>query len=193
MNQKTRYNLRLAQKKGVEIIEANDEKSFKEYLKLMKETTQRQHFFAHTEKYHMQMWETLKKNDNSSDLSAHLLLAKYNNQTLAAWVLFVLNDTLYYPYGASSSKNREVMASNLLMWEAIKFGKKLGLKYFDMWGALGPDANPKDPWFGFHKFKQGYNPRPVEYVGSFDLVINPKLYFIFKIVDKLRWIFLKIK
>ncbi|OGH19578.1 MAG: hypothetical protein A3D74_01845 [Candidatus Levybacteria bacterium RIFCSPHIGHO2_02_FULL_37_13] len=124
-------------------------------------------------------------------LTPHLLTAKYQDKTLVAWILFVYKDTLYYPYGASSSQHRETMASNLMMWEAIKFGKKLGLKRFDMWGALGKNPDPKDPWYGFHRFKQGYGPELVEFIGSYDLVINPILYQLYKIADKIRWIILK--
>ena len=193
MNQKTRYNIRLAQKKGVEIIEDNSDKAFEEYLKLTKETTQRQKFYAHGEKYHRTLWETLKTQNKNNEFSIHLLKAIYNKETLAAWILFVLGNTLYYPYGASSIKYREVMASNLMMWEAIRFGKRLNLKKFDMWGALGPNPNVKDPWYGFHRFKEGYGPDLVEFIGSYDLVINPFMYRIYKTADKIRWALLKIK
>lgn len=196
MHPKTRYNIKLAQKHGVKIVEDNSDKAFAEYLRLTKETTKRQKFYAHTEKYHELMWETLRtatEKFSKEKLTAHLLVAKYNNRILTAWVIFVYKNTIYYPYGASSMEHREVMASNLMMWEAIKYGKKLGLKEFDMWGSLGPDANPHDPWFGFHRFKQGYNPRHVEYIGSYDLVINPFMYRMYKIADKLRWMLLKIK
>ena len=194
MHQKTRYNIRLAEKRGIKVTEDNSANAFSEYLKLTKETTQRQNFYAHGEKYHKLMWETLKNEKiNKNILTAHLLKATYNNDVLVTWILFVLDDTLYYPYGASSSKNRELMASNLMMWEAIKFGKNLGLKKFDMWGSLGIDPDTKDPWYGFHRFKEGYGPRHVEYVGSFDLIINKKLYFIYKILDKIRWFILRIK
>ena len=193
MNQKTRYNIRLAQKKGVEIIEDNSDKAFEEYLKLTKETTQRQKFYAHGEKYHRTLWETLKTQNKNNEFSIHLLKAIYNKETLAAWILFVLGNTLYYPYGASSIKYREVMASNLMMWEAIRFGKRLNLKKFDMWGALGPNPNVKDPWYGFHRFKEGYGPDLVEFIGSYDLVINPFMYRIYKTAHKIRWALLKIK
>lgn len=193
MNQKTRYNIRLAEKKGVEIIEDNSDKAFEEYLELTKETTQRQKFYAHGEKYHKLMWETLKTQNKNNEFSIHLFKAIYNKETLATWILFVLGDTLYYPYGASSIKYREVMASNLMMWEVIRFGKKLNLKKFDMWGALGLNPNIKDPWYGFHRFKEGYGGRLVEYVGSFDFVINPFMYRIYKTADKIRWGLLRVK
>lgn len=211
MHPKTRYNIKVALKNKVEILEDNSHEAFEEYLKLTNETTKRQGFYAHTEKYHRLMWETLKVESgklkdeklDKDKLTAHLFLAKYNPNSqlstpnsqlvLVAWILFVYKDTLYYPYGASSSLYRETMASNLMMWEAILFGKKLGLKKFDMWGALGPTPSKNDSWYGFHRFKQGYGPVLTEFVGSFDLVVNPFLYEIYKILDKVRWIFLRIK
>ncbi len=199
MHPKARYNIRVAEKHGVEVVEDNSKEAFEEYLRLSDETTKRQKFYAHTEKYHRQMWETLKAPQMANgkwqmaNLTAHLLVAKYQGKILTSWILFVFKDTLYYPYGASSSENREVMSSNLVMWEAIRYGKKLGLKKFDMWGALGPDPDRKDPWYGFHNFKEKYGPRHVEFVGSYDLVINPAMYEIYKITDKLRWLYLKLK
>lgn len=190
MNSKTRYNIRLAEKKGVRVDEDSSDSAFNEYLKLMNETTLRQKFYAHGENYHKLMWNTLK---NGEHLKAHLFTATYNGKVLVSWILFVLGDTLYYPYGASSVKHREVMASNLMMWEAIKFGKRLGLKKFDMWGSLGPNADTKDPWYGFHRFKQGYGPKLVEYIGSFDFVINRNAYLVYKLLNKIRWLILRLK
>ena len=95
MHPKTRYNIKVAQKHGVKVIEDNSDQAFEEYLKLTYETTKRQRFYAHTENYHRLMWQTLKPK------IAHLFLAKYKNQVLAAWILFVYKDILYYPYGAS--------------------------------------------------------------------------------------------
>jgi lipid II:glycine glycyltransferase (peptidoglycan interpeptide bridge formation enzyme) len=198
MHPKTRYNIRVAEKKGVKVVEDNSDKAFTEYLKLTKETTQRQNFYAHGEKYHRLMWETLKpKTDDqkpsTNELTAHLFTASYANEILVAWIVFVLGDTLYYPYGASSNNHREVMASNLMMWEVTKFGKKLGLKKFDMWGALGPNPDTKDPWFGFHRFKEGYGGNLIEFVGSYDFVINKKVYLAYKLLNKLRWAILRFK
>jgi lipid II:glycine glycyltransferase (peptidoglycan interpeptide bridge formation enzyme) len=192
MHHKTRYNVKLAEKKGVKVSEDNTDKAFEKYLRLSNETTTRQNFYAHTDKYHRLLWKTLNS-DKKNSLTVHLLKATYKGETLVIWMLFVLGDTLYYPYGTSSSKYREVMASNLMMWETIKFGKKLGLKKFDMWGALGENPDTKNPWFGFHKFKQGYGARHVEYVGSFDFVINKKLYNLYKITNKIRWFLLRLK
>ena len=76
---------------------------------------------------------------------ARLLIAFYQNEPLTAWMLFNFKDTLYYPYGGSTKTHPEVMANNLVAWEAVKLGKRLNLKKFDMWGALGPNAKSNDP------------------------------------------------
>lgn len=180
MNQKTRYNIRVAQKHGVKVEQRTDEEAFKIYLKLYFETTKRQGYHGHNENYHRKAWEKLRANN-----MARLLIAFYQNQPLTAWMLLNFQDTLYYPYGGSSKIHPEVMANNLVAWEAIKLGKKLKLKTFDMWGALGPDANPKDPWFGFHRFKQGYGGELVEYIGTYDLVFDLPIYLMFTAIDKL--------
>ena len=188
MKPKTRYNIRVAQKHGVEIIKDNSPEAFEEYLKLTAETTRRQKFYAHTADYHRQMWETMR----SSDI-AHLFLAKYQGQTLAAYIFFIFNKILYYPYGASTREYREVMPTYALFWEAIKFGQKMGCKLFDMWGSLGPNPSPKDPWYGFHQFKEGFGGELVESIGTYDLVINPTFYKLFNFVNALRWKFLRLK
>jgi lipid II:glycine glycyltransferase (peptidoglycan interpeptide bridge formation enzyme) len=176
---KTRYNIRLAQKHGVTVEEDNSEKAFNKYLELTFATAKRQGFYAHTKKYHQLMWQYLKGN------IAHLLTAKYKGKILTAWILFVWKDTLYYPYGASSNEHREVMANNLMMWEAIRFGKKLGLKKFDLWG--------KEEGKGFTRFKEGYNPQVVRFLGTWDLVINKPIYLIYRIAENIRWLLLRLR
>ncbi|MCX6704027.1 MAG: peptidoglycan bridge formation glycyltransferase FemA/FemB family protein [Candidatus Woesebacteria bacterium] len=134
---KTRYNIRLAERKGVTVKEDNSDKAFEKYLDLTRET-----------------------------------------------VVFAWKNFLYYPYGASTEKHKEVMANNLIMWEAIKFGKKLGLTTFDLWG--------REEGKGFTKFKEGYNPKVIEFLGTWDLVINKPFYAIYKLAEWIRWPTLKI-
>jgi len=188
IKQKTRYNLRLAQKHGVKVSEDNSTASFETYLKLLQETAKRQGFFAHTKEYHRQMWKSLKPVG-----IARLLKAEYQGKILAAWILFKFHNVLYYPYGASSSEHRQLMTSNLMMWEAIKLGKKLDCQAFDLWGCLGPKPDPKHPWYGFHRFKQGYGGCMIQLADSFDLILQPCLYKIYNFIDNFRWRLLKIK
>lgn len=176
---KTRYNIRLAERKGVTVREDNSDKAFEKYLALTRETTQRQGFYAHTEKYHRLMWGVLKKAQ-----IAHLMTATYKGEIITTWILFVWKNFLYYPYGASTEKHKEVMANNLIMWEAIKFGKKLGLTTFDLWG--------REEGKGFTKFKEGFSPKVIEFLGTWDLVINKPLYMVYKIAEYIRWPVLKL-
>jgi lipid II:glycine glycyltransferase (peptidoglycan interpeptide bridge formation enzyme) len=183
----------VAQRHGVEVVEDNSDEAFEQYWKLMEETTKRQQFYAHTKQYHQLQWETLKTSNVKNALTSHLFLAKYQGKVLTAWLLFVFKDTLYYPYGASSREHKEVMHSSLMMWEAVRFGKRLGLREFDLWGAMGPNPDPNDSWFGFHTFKERFGPEHGEFVGSYDLVIDPVLYQGYKLADKLRWLYLRMK
>lgn len=188
MHPKTRYNIRLAKKHGVGVSEDNSSHACEAYLRLTRETTGRQGFYAHNTDYHRKMWEIMHKAN-----VAHLFTATYQGKTLAAWIVFVWKDTIYYPYGASSREHRDVMAPTLLLWEIIRWAKRKGLKQFDLWGALGPSTSWRisDPWYGFHRFKQGFNPTLVEFIGSYDLVINPVLYRLYTFADTLRWFILK--
>ncbi len=195
---KTRYNIRLAERKGVEVEIDNSDETFETFLSLIKETTKRQGFYAHEEDYYREMWEVLKNGkkqmiNNHNELKADLIVARYKGEIITAWMLFWFGKTMYYPYGASTRKYREVMANNLVMWEAIKIAKKRGCLYFDMWGALGPKPNPKHPWYGFHRFKAGYQPELVEYMDSYDLVFQPFKYKLFRIIEILRWKWLRLK
>ncbi len=176
---KTRYNIKLAQRHGVEVKIDNSDIAFEKYLELTAETNKRQGFYSHTPKYHRLMWKHLKNK------IAHLMTATYNNEIISTWILFNHDGFLYYPYGASTDKHKEVMANNLMMWEAIKFGKKLGLKSFDLWG--------REEGTGFTKFKEGYNPKVVEFLGSWDLIINKPMYYLYRIAEKVRWFVLRLK
>lgn len=176
---KTRYNIRLAQKHGVKVQIDNSDKAFQKYLSLTEETNKRQGFYSHTPRYHRLMWKHLKEK------VANILVATYKNDVVSTWILFNNDEFLYYPYGASTDKHKEVMANNLMMWEAIKFGKSKGLKTFDLWG--------REEGKGFTKFKEGYNPEVVEFIGSWDLIINKPLYLIYRFMEKLRWFVLRTK
>jgi lipid II:glycine glycyltransferase (peptidoglycan interpeptide bridge formation enzyme) len=185
---KTRYNVNVAYKKGVQIVENTSAEGMENYLSVLSETTKRQGFYLHTENYFRTMWEVMGGSGIMRIFEAH-----YEGQILVSWVIFVFNDMLYYPYGASRSAHRDVMASNLMMWEMIRLGKSLGLRAFDMWGCLGPEPDEKDPRFGFHRFKKGYGGDHLEFLGTYDLVTNPPLYKLFTLVDNVRWKLLRLR
>lgn len=177
---KARYNIRYAQKQGVVVVNDNTDKAFEDYLKLMRLTIARQGFYAHSEKYHRLMWKHLK---NAG--VAHLLLAKHGTDVLTAWIVFIWKDFLYYPYGASSNKKQNLQPNSAMMWEAIRFGKRNNLTTFDLWG--------REEGKGFTRFKEGFSPQVVEFLGSWDIVINSKVYWIYRTLEALRWPLLRLK
>lgn len=188
LHPKTRYNIRVAQKHGVVISEDNSKNAFRAYLALTTQTTHRQGFYAHSPTYHEHMWTTMREAG-----IAHQFTASYQGEILAVWILFSWKNQLFYPYGASSRNHRETMAPTLLLWEIMRWAKNKGFTSLDLWGALGPDPDPTDPWFGFHRFKQGFNPKLVEFIGSYDLVVQPWAYTLYTFADTLRWTLLNAK
>lgn len=183
---KTRYNINYAKKQGVEVVEDNSDRAFEKYLKLMRETIERQGFFAHTENYHRLMWHYLHKSLilNHKSPIARLLIAKYKKKIITAWIVFVWRDFLYYPYGASTDTHKNIQSNSLMMWEAIRYGKNLGLKTFDLWG--------REEGKGFTRFKEGFGPTVVEFSGSWDLPLSP-LYSLYRHAENVRWKILKFK
>lgn len=179
-HQKTRYNIKLAIKKNVIIKEESNNKGFETFIKLYFETCKRQKYHGHNYQYHKIIWDNFKNN------IAHILIAYYQNIPLAAYQLWFKDKIIYYVYGGTSDQYRNTMASNLLMWEAIKLGKKLGAEKFDMWGSLPPNYSLSHPWAGFTRFKQGYGTKFIQMVGSYDLIINPILYQIYSTIYPIR-------
>lgn len=186
---KTRYNIRLAKKKGVEIKDMSNQEGYKIFERLYFETCARQKYRGHTPNYHKKIWEILDsspEDESVSSLKSKIIVAFYSDTPLAAYQLWTFKKTIYYVYGGSDTKYKEVMAANLLMWESILQAKKEDYETFDMWGSLSKDYDKKDPWAGFTRFKEGYGTRFVEYVGSFDLVINKPLYALYNLAHSIR-------
>lgn len=180
MKAKTRYNIRLAEKKGVVVKEVSTDKGYEIFEKLYFETCKRQHYKGHTPLYHRTIWNSLK------DSQAHILVAFLNETPLAAYELLIFKDRIYYLYGGSSLLHKNVMAPNLLMWEAIKMGKKYGATLFDMWGSLDPNYSESHPWAGFTRFKEGYGTAFMHLSTSYDLVINKPLYQLYGVLQTIR-------
>lgn len=180
MKPKTRYNIRLAQKKGVVVREESNENGFKIFSGLYFDTCKRQKYFGHTPQYHRIVWDALKNN------IAHILIAYSEDLPLASYELFLFNNRFYYPYGGTAIKDRHLMAANLIMWESISLGKRLGATEFDMWGSLPPNYVESHPWSGFTKFKEGYGGKFIQFAGSFDLIVNPVIYSFYNRIYSVR-------
>ena len=180
MHSKARYNIRLAQKKGVVVKEDNSDTAFARYLELtFGETTRRHGFYAHNTDYHRKMWNILHPAG-----IAHLFTATYQGQILTTWIVFKWENRLFYPYGASSEDHKEVQAPSLMLWETARWGKRQGCVIYDLWGA--------EEGKGFNRFKEQFGTKLVELVGTWDLVINPVLYPGYRLAEDLRWKILRL-
>ncbi|MEK7189218.1 MAG: peptidoglycan bridge formation glycyltransferase FemA/FemB family protein [Patescibacteria group bacterium] len=179
MHQKTRYNIRLAEKCGVEINEG----SIEEFLRLNKETKARGQFASHPDAYYQHMASSLPKN------FIRIWQATYQGRVIASNIIITFGDTATYTHGASSNQHRDVMAPYLLHWHTIQSVKKQGMRCYDFWGV-----NPKDPrhgaykesWQGITRFKEGFGGALVCYPRSFDVIYHFWLYIVYTIARNIR-------
>lgn len=180
MKPKTRYNIRLAERKEIIVKENSTDAGFQVFSRLYFETCKRQRYKGHTPEYHKKIWDNLKGS------ISHILTAYYQNKPLASYHLFNFNKRFFYVYGGSSLEEKNRMAPNLLMWKAIQLGKRLGATSFDMWGSLPPDYNSSNSWAGFTRFKEGYGTSFVHLSPSFDIVLNQQMYLFYSYIQSIR-------
>jgi len=188
MKQKTRYNIRVAHKHGVVVKDMSNAKNgFDIFFSLYQDTQRRQRYLGHGENYHRAVWDGMKGKYSK------LFVAFYNDQPLAAYHMMYSDTRAFYVYGGTSTEHKQAMASNVLMWEVMRDAKKQRKQYFDMWGALPENYDPKDPWAGFHRFKEGYGGRHMTYMPTIDVVIDKGWYSLFSIAWPIRNKLLELK
>ncbi len=187
MHEKTRYNIRLAEKKHVVVKEESTSEDLDRFIALLESTENRQGFYSHYPEYYRQMWSTLRPKN-----MVYLLNAYVDGKHAAGLILFHFKNMLYYPYGASNPEFREYMAPNLLHWHAIKFGKKLGCTSYDLWGSYKNTPTDKDPWWGIYRFKKGFGGSEITFPKSIDIPLSP-LYRPLVLAERIHWKILKLK
>ncbi len=167
MHQKTRYNIRLAQRKGVTVQPTtnNQQSTIEIFLNLLEKTAGRDKFRLHPKKYYQKMLEVLGKKGMMK-----LFLAKYQNQIIAANLVCFFGQVATYLHGASDYNFRQLMATHFLQWQAISEAKKLDMKYYDFWGI------DEKKWPGVTRFKKGFGGQEIIYPGTFDLIFQPLWY-----------------
>jgi lipid II:glycine glycyltransferase (peptidoglycan interpeptide bridge formation enzyme) len=174
MHEKTRYNIRLADRNGVTVRRGNGMADLNAFLTLMDETAARDGFVQHAGSYLAATYNALAPQG-----MATIRLAEHGGKILAANMEISFGDTVTYLYGSSSSESRNVMAPYALHWDAIRDAKKRGFAIYDFWGA-NPDWKGsyyyKDSWEGISRFKRGFGGRQINLVGTWDLPLMPKIY-----------------
>lgn len=180
MKSKGRYNVRLAKRKGVKIIKSESPKDIEILYKLYKETAMREGFPPRPKKYFINLFYELFTKRNSM-----FFIAMYQGKPISALFVTFYGKIASYLYGGSSARNRNVMASYLAHWEAIKEAKKRGMEIYDML-AIAPREDEKHKHYGLRRFKQQFGGRQVNLVGGWDKVYSKFWYFWFKIAEKIR-------
>jgi lipid II:glycine glycyltransferase (peptidoglycan interpeptide bridge formation enzyme) len=172
MKQKTRYNIALARRKGVN-IRIGSQVDFPLLFSLYAQTALRDGFAIRDEGYYQFVWNTLYKEGNAVPL-----IAEVYGKPVSAIVLFMFAKRAYYFYGMSSGEQREKMPNHLLQWEAIRYTKARGCLVYDFWGA--PDSNDEtDPLWGVYRFKEGFNGHLFAGFGAWDLILHPLFFKIY--------------
>jgi lipid II:glycine glycyltransferase (peptidoglycan interpeptide bridge formation enzyme) len=178
MKSKTRYNIRLAARKGVEVRRGTSD-DLDTFYALMEETGSRDDFGVHSRAYYRAAYHQFVDAERVC-----LLLAYYKGEPLAGLMAFACGDRAWYFYGASSDRHRNRMPNYRLQWEAMRWARARGCAIYDLWGV--PDADEaileeqfterSDGLWGVYRFKRGFGGQLHRYVGAYDHVYSPLWY-----------------
>lgn len=170
MHSKTRYNVRLAMRKGVTVKDKCTKEDLRTFYEILKVTAQRDNFLIRSYGYFETLWECLVEKG-----LAKLFLAEYKGKAIAGTLAFIFGDKAWYIYGASSNEHRNVMPNYLLQWTMIEWAKENGCRIYDFRGVPG-NLSPDNPLYGLYRFKKGFSGEYVEFIGEFDLPYSPFVY-----------------
>ena len=171
MKQKTRYNIRLAEKKGV-ISRVGTLNDLGMLYKMYAETSVRDRFVIRDEDYYKTVWTLFM---NSGEPTCEPIIAEVDGEPVAAIFVFYFAGRAYYVYGMSRSVHREKMPTYLLQWEAMKRAKARRCTVYDLWGA--PEVfDESDPMWGVYRFKEGLGGQVVRTLGAWDFAPSPLWY-----------------
>lgn len=190
MKTKTRYNIRLAQKKGVQVLVTREEKYQKIFFKLIQATAKRAKIKTHSFEYYRKMFTVF------DEKKLQLYVALRESAVLAINMIMIQKDCAIYLHGGSSDEQRNCMAPFLLHWQTIQDVKKRGCMWYDFGGISrlkeGKDAQEKKGgnWKGITRFKTSFCPKTegIEFPGTYDIILNSRRYFFYTLLRKLRCI-----
>ncbi len=185
MKQKTRYNLRLAEKRGVRVRLGNLDDLELLYA-MYAQTSLRDGFVIRPARYYQDAWGSFMRAG-----LAQPFIAEAEGQALGALILFRFGRSAWYMYGMSREILRERMPNHLLQWEAMRWAKAQGCEIYDFWGAPNEFVET-DPMWGVWRFKEGFGGQAVKHIGAWDYAPSPWLYQLYsavlpKILAAMRW------
>ena len=177
MKPKTRYNIRLSARRGVEVKSMGPE-GLDIWYELYKETAARNHLLLN-DISHFEAVLKAKSNHSRLPADVRLLIAEWNGKPLAAMFLVMTANRGSYLYGASSSQHRNLMATYALQWEAIQLSKANGCTEYDMFG-ISPSPDPAHPLYGLYRFKAGFGGEIYHNLGCWDYPLDEEKYALFR-------------
>jgi peptidoglycan pentaglycine glycine transferase (the first glycine) len=168
MNQKTRYNIGLASRRGVRVEAWDDLGAFGA---MMRTTAARDRFGAHHPSYYRRAYELF-----SPAGACALLVARVEGVPVASLMVFARGRRAWYLYGASTERERQRMPNHLLQWEAMRWARARGCATYDLWGVPDEDlesleggfSSRSDGLWGVYRFKRGFGGRLVRSLGAWD-------------------------
>ena len=190
MKQKWRYNIRLAERKGV-TVRAGQAADLPAIQALMDVTGGRDGFGVHNLAYHTAATELFAPPGEMT-----WLLAEHEGRMLAAIAVFALGKLAWYMWGASSDEDRNLMPNHAAQWAAMRWARTRGCTAYDLWGipdevGANPDAYQEpESWgqgglWGVYRFKQGFGGRVVRYTGAWDMPLSRTGYALYRLA--VRW------
>lgn len=169
-SEKTRYNIRLSERKGVEVYYSNSKEDLKTFYEIYKITTIRDNIGCRPYEYFERMLDAYSEDE------IRIYISKHENDKLSAAIATNFGKELFYLYGASSNVKRNLMPNYAMQWAMIKWGLETKCKKYNFGGILN-----MDPSNGLFKFKNGFCKKEgiTEYIGEIDKVYNKMVYFLY--------------
>lgn len=180
MHPKTRYNIRLAEKKGVTVRWSTNDEDYGQFLSLQKETADHQGIRLHPDHYYEVMFRTLRDAG-----MAELAVADLDGQALAINLILWHEQTAIFMHGGSTQAHKEVMAPYLLQWKSILRAKEKGFVDYDFRG-IAPANVPDHKLAGVSRFKLGFGGRRVSYPSARNAILDRKWWQAYRLAKRIR-------
>jgi lipid II:glycine glycyltransferase (peptidoglycan interpeptide bridge formation enzyme) len=181
MKPKCRYNIALAERKGVTVRRA-DGRGLDVFYALLCETARRDGIAVHGEAYYRSLFDSAS---GKPGVDLRLYIASHEGEDLAAAVILLRGREAVYLYGASSNVKRNLMAPYLVQWRAMTDARRAGCAVYDLFG-MPPNDDPSHPMAGLYRFKSGFGGTIVHRPGSWDYAYRPLLYRIYRTAETAR-------
>ncbi len=196
MKPKWRYNVKLAEKKRLELVcvdaqdssEGEIDAAIDDFFALYQETSERDKIALHSKAYYRGLFAQAHGNANAPRLRAYF--ARYEGSSIASIITLFGKGEAVYLYGASSNRGRNLMPAYALQWRAMRDAKASGCVSYDLFG-IPPSDDPQHPMHGLYRFKTGFGGRILHRLGCYDLALRPLAYALFSGAERLRYFYFK--